>query len=804
MRKWIRLLASLAVIFLLFQTTVFAEKEQSIKMQVESGIDGKAKREKGFPVTITLTNEGNDFSGELLITVSPTYQSAGNIVLPVELAKGTTKKIETTIPGDNEQFSHLSTTSDFKQLRLYEGNHRNGKLIAAKEQILPRILQDDTTTIGVWSGQADALNYLKVINLYGNSAVFSLKKEIFPGAGEGLETLDFIVLNQVNPSELSEEEQNALKEWIAQGGQLIIGSEAGMEQKYGSLQNILPMKNVETNTVSSLQALETVATQQMPSGDYTVYEGTLGEGTKVLYESNGIPLVIQKKLGLGAVTQVNYNIANPVINQWSGNEKWWETLLQNLHTNHMNQRYNQHFYEMQDASQFFKTFSNLSFPLIIVAFIIYTIVVAPALYIGLKKFDKREWAWVVIPCVALVTSVGIFLFGASERLHIRANEVSILSLDGQGNGVGAGAVGMFTNGAGHYDMNIVNENSVLQTGRPVPHRVRTMNSPEQLEDFAFIERTSNGYKTTFEDVEFWSIRSQEYNIPLQQIGKFDTALTLKNGKAEGSIANSLPMSFEQVYLMTGSHYYEIGPLEKDGKKDFSFSIKGNESQFFSKPLSSTAVSLFPNVNRYGQQDISVEERKKFTLTEGAFQRRMYADDGDGPLLVAYSSSPLVSVEIDGKEVKRENTHLVTQPVEMDVEYEGDFTVRNESLTPSITPINGQVLFNGLMSGEKFLHLEQGTYEISYQLPNFGDSSKVAFKQLKVRYPKLANSVGYTIYNKNTDAYEPLDDNTHSHVFTDKAAQYITNNGQVKLRLEQRNKQDEVQLPFVTVEGTIAQ
>ena len=51
----------------------------------------------------------------------------------------------------------------------------------------------------------------------------------------------------------------------------------------------------------------------------------------------------------------------------------------------------------------------------VVIIILYIILVSPAAYFILKKKDKRQWLWVLVPVLACIFTAVIFFFGNSAR-----------------------------------------------------------------------------------------------------------------------------------------------------------------------------------------------------------------------------------------------------------------------------------------------------------------------------------------------------------------------------------------------------
>ena len=64
----------------------------------------------------------------------------------------------------------------------------------------------------------------------------------------------------------------------------------------------------------------------------------------------------------------------------------------------------------------------------------YAVLVAPVLYYVLKRFDRREWAWFLIPLIAIITSISIYVTGTSGKSSLQAHTLNVVELDGQGQG----------------------------------------------------------------------------------------------------------------------------------------------------------------------------------------------------------------------------------------------------------------------------------------------------------------------------------------------------------------------------------
>ena len=81
------------IVFILIIPGVTALAKPNLTVTVSAGIDGKAKYEKGAPISITVENTGTHFSGDLVVDVMESYQQGMGRAFPLEIGTGETKTV---------------------------------------------------------------------------------------------------------------------------------------------------------------------------------------------------------------------------------------------------------------------------------------------------------------------------------------------------------------------------------------------------------------------------------------------------------------------------------------------------------------------------------------------------------------------------------------------------------------------------------------------------------------------------------------------------------------------------------------
>ena len=84
---------------------------------------------------------------------------------------------------------------------------------------------------------------------------------------------------------------------------------------------------------------------------------------------------------------------------------------------------NNTYWSFQQIVDEFPSISPPNFGLLLVMFIIYMIVVAPVLYLVLRRVDKREWSWWLIPLISIICGAAIFFFGAENKRFMSTHSV---------------------------------------------------------------------------------------------------------------------------------------------------------------------------------------------------------------------------------------------------------------------------------------------------------------------------------------------------------------------------------------------
>jgi hypothetical protein len=439
-KAWI----AFAIVTLLTWTQgIIAAQDSGPVMQATVGFDSYCRRGDWCPIYAVLSNEGADVEGELRIAVSGGSGTdpdlyATRVVLPAHSRKAYTLYLPP---------AGLSVRSDF-MVRLLAGD----KVLSAEEVVVTRLDREDRL-YGVASSSPSALNFLSDVAPVGGTAkVAHLDLETLPPDPLGWEGLDVLILSDVDTTVFSGEQRRALETWVAHGGHLIVGGGAGAARTVAGVADLLPVAVGGTRSVNHLWALGQRSGAPVATGPYAVAEAALRDGV-VLIEQDDLILLARRVYGAG---RVDYLAFDPDLNpflHWDGNVRLWEEIVGPWTVGARGLTVHNE-YNARDA---INAIPGLQLPSIleIIAFLLaYTLLIGPINYVILRKFDKRELAWLTIPVLILGFTICAYVTG----FRVRGGKVIVHRLavvyvpEGAGVGRVSQVVGIFSPRRTKYDV----------------------------------------------------------------------------------------------------------------------------------------------------------------------------------------------------------------------------------------------------------------------------------------------------------------------------------------------------------------
>jgi hypothetical protein len=771
----------------LFGVTVqAAAAEGNISISVKEGFDGIIKSGRGFPVQVTIENSGEDFSGDILFNFASSYNSSGAKVLSINVPKGSKKTYSLSLPAYSSDYYNGSQIK--QSIFLYEGSWKddNETAFAGKKVLSLKFVDPEDRVLGLLSEDPDRLKELKVQASGSHIEPIVLTEEMLPHDELGLDTLDYIVIDEFTVAKLKKTQQQALLNWVKNGGRLIVGATSDAAGSYGELYKELPMKPTK-ETQADTQFLHVA--QEVPEfKTLPVFVGELAPKAQVSAKSGDLPVIVHKRYGAGEIWQTAFSLGNEPLSSWNYYGRWFDgspmlsEKINNqslkMHQNPFDMLYN----EFVEVNEYFAS-THFSAGQIGLFLMIYLLLISPILYILLKRLDKREHAWWVIIGFAVISSIGIFTVGAKDRIaKPQMNQTGVYQAE-NGHLTGLEAVTFLSNTGGDYEMTISKGNFYGVPGS-------SMMSAGDGKRYAILENTRRDSKVTFPNVEYWSTRSYFGKASRQNAGRFDIKLSLENKQLSGTIINQFPYDFDELFIWSGTKKISLGPLKSGETLTVNETMQQDYITGPSNQMFQYMVPTSPN---------DVERLKKERMEYGAIQF-LYdpSSQANQPILYGFTSASVIEADIEGKKEAKNGLSLIYQPLDIQTKLSGPFTVQDDLLRRSLNTIRG-ALFSDVGGVQNEMEMDDGEYEYVLVLPTQLTDHKPVFHELNISW--YGGNVTYSIKNQVTGEFLPLPDMKTS--LTDKLEQYISTEGAVVIKMIKTGQGDpRVRMPSLSIKGEI--
>ncbi|NLO41082.1 MAG: hypothetical protein GX115_16640, partial [Ruminiclostridium sp.] len=600
------------------------------------GFGGIAKLGAWSPIQVKINAPGRNISGELQVEASLDQARKIIIAKPIELKIGAEESFDFEIP--------VVSAKRSVSIRLVEEK----KTLAEEEFSFTRLLPPEVMLIGVLSDDLDAFGYLngntvpvasemyydekmKLMMASGQvpmaatmpvpessgyqkrqAVVVNLNRDSFPEKAEVMDGFDFIIINQFDTSLLSNLQMETMEAWVGSGGVLMLGTGMNWQKVYHGLPDNLKLFDIDKTTDFDSSAMLQGFSGKNASGlTLRLAKGTLGfeylsppQGASMSEPTRWLdndvfagdaqnPLVIKYSKEMGSVLVLTFDPAAEPFVSWAGRTAFFENTFKFIGTNFQkyyemrNGFYQKQVYNSNNLQNLVNVIPSDKKPPFVGMFAtlgIYILIAGPVLYIILKKMDKRDWAWVLIPALSVLFLGGMYVLGFKTRYHSAVlNTVSVVQVSPGGNdAVVSSSIGVFNDRRGTLKIEYNTSNGLnspfIQNNDYYGYRYYGDNIEGQV-----VGKYTMGQPTVFEqyDVMLWTpmMLSAEKTIPFG--GDVLKDLYLKGGKLMGSITNTTPYDLLDTVVMVGNHIIPVGDIIAGESKQVDIAL--DSKQVYKRP-----------------------------------------------------------------------------------------------------------------------------------------------------------------------------------------------------------------------------
>lgn len=183
------------------------KKADDMSIQIECGLNNKAKMYSFVEIKVTIDNQGDYFAGVLQVGI-PQNKEGTLYTKDFDIAANSKDTIEMYIP--------INIMSHKIHCEIL---NRSGKTVT-KCNIDLKVYDQNTFMVGVLADKPKQVNY---IALEKNSTYFYFDKDTIPIDYRALDAIDILIINRFDIKLLSRNQYIAITDWISNGGTLVLG-----------------------------------------------------------------------------------------------------------------------------------------------------------------------------------------------------------------------------------------------------------------------------------------------------------------------------------------------------------------------------------------------------------------------------------------------------------------------------------------------------------------------------------------------------------------------------------------------------
>lgn len=617
-----------------------------------------------FPIAVELRSHTSHLKGMLIIRRGD-FSGAREYRYPVELPAGSRKVIVAS-----------PVIEDF--VGGIEVVFRAGRHTLSQTQPITVLYDLDSLVVSV-GDVLGGLQYLTRIpnsrkRLIGGGSQLEHGKyqpaycppERFPESAMALSGVSIVMLHP-GAERLNAEQWNALRQWVALGGALIVPGGAGaLYLQQPTVRALLPVQAERLVRVPNLRALGAFAKAQPLDQPASITQARHIEG-KVLLQQDNMPLIAVRPYGFGAVVFLAFYPNEEPFRSYKGMNAFWQGLLSQLPDDSPSKTIRQLFLtqsgDTTDQPSPSTDDLKLEIPglaLISTLLVIYFFLVVPINYWVLKRFRALDWAWISTPVIALVF-VGILSYFTADlyRKPLSASIQSVILMPaGTSEAYAVNSALFFFPRAGVYDLRF-DQSEMVEVGtlsRSFWGGSDLLNVVATLEGEPKIIQNYRVRNLSFQ----WFRYTRYIDLGGQVVAQLRIKRDGRFWRLDGHIENRLPFALKWVNLRIGDSTIALGDLEPRAKKTIRQKVP--LSHFFFNPQSENPqIVVYPwGTSEYEIENLNLEG--VFAKAQAMWYQRLL----DVPIayLTASASEPVLSPELESAtRSQARNTICVCIPLE---------------------------------------------------------------------------------------------------------------------------------------------
>lgn len=793
--------ALLILLIFSFIPLIEASAAPQLDVKATAGYQNKIKYGEGLPLTINIVNSGDEFSGDLVIDYSESYGVGSAKAIPLTIGKGETKTLNLALPGLSDDGMNPNYSS--QMFYFYEGGWEDGKDIPYKgnKNVKPSSFGPETIFFLTLTESADRLRALSTMKLSGMASsqivhLAQIKDYQFPTDKAAYDIANYLVIDEYVLADLDEEQQQAILDWVQTGGVVLVGASNNTSEELGILSSHLPLTLTDERKTLKAEILTAFTKNKEFTEDIVFFGSNVNEGSRILLKSEDEAVAATRSIGSGAIIQTTFSLGDEPLSKQENYTFLLTELMKKAngsYVNQMNHNYGQNFkeqmtYEIGQTNELFPSF-QVSTPLMIGIVIIYIMLVGPLLYFLLKRKDKREHAWWIIPTISIVASAAIFAYGAKDRLiRPQIQQVSFYKVQEDKSLTGYYVETLLSNRSGDFTFESEEGTSMVAS-----RRMNSFSGNSSVMDMSILQEQANSDQLTVRDVGYWSVSSVLGETSIKDVGNFIIDLTVESGIVRGTVKNEFPFALKDVAIWSGTKMIELGSLAPNESLQVNESIGSALLLPIGVPTSSQYMGYQTTMNA---SDLP-KERKNSLIR----MSQMMGEQSTEPAIVAHTEDAIVPIKLSNTRAETSAINVVYQSFTPETIFSGEFTLPASSLEIEVIPEDPSGYYSQMEESKFDWMMSNGAYSYEWKIP-----TNVPLKEVNWTELQLANtdttSITIEIFNVSTKIFEEVTSGRFS--IKENIIQYISDDGKVQFKVNKQasNGEDYTRLPELRLKGEV--
>ena len=539
-----------------------------LDMDVEVGFGGMMTYGKTMPVTVRIRNFGDDFEGVLAVNA---YVSAKEY---------DRYEKEIYVPGSSQREFELDIAVFARQETYTAELLQNGETVCRANGKPAYVINPSSMLIGVLSTRAQNLNNLNisrendVLGRYELWQTISLTADTFPDDANLLKSFGMLVFDDIDPASLSQKKQELLESWL-RGGRIALvggGSSAGRNTAFFGKYTGLKLGEMTTSS-HVMDCLEQMISRSEGGNLPEVTVAELTGAEPLARNIEGYGMIFRTPVGGGRIYTAAFEMGDPKLNSENLMDFFWQQLL----VDQDQQLYSSVLYASSDnyspatVTGGYNTEVEAKSLLAAGMLIVFgVLVVCCVLWAVLKRKDRRQWMWLLLPTVSLAAAVSILLLsGRSETNRPLAVIADNLVQDGSGTIRNYSGISVAVPEFGRHSYSVGGETLRVQNYDYVDYDEeedgKKRGEPTNLRT-CYTEGGEN--YVSAESLSPWEVINLSAEMPAQIQGKVNGTVWMEEDGLHGEIENGTNAYLEAGHIVTTYGFCTVEALAPGDKTQF--------------------------------------------------------------------------------------------------------------------------------------------------------------------------------------------------------------------------------------------